>query len=72
MSWVCSVEMSHQPERALTRLADTNVPLKARLYVEMSHQPERALTQSIVVHFPFFIIVEMSHQPERALTRSRH
>ena len=37
------VEMSHQPERALTQALIVH-HYQLRIAVEMSHQPERALT----------------------------
>ena len=61
------VEMSHQPERALTPLA-LRVEKLPELHVEMSHQPERALTQLHSFRQQMLKAVEMSHQPERALT----
>ena len=64
-----AVEMSHQPERALTQKTWKKIPMDVKK-VEMSHQPERALTQShpFPCYIPVWYTVEMSHQPERALT----
>ena len=66
------VEMSHQPERALTPIIKCETIKMHPVTVEMSHQPERALTPDQNDLSPNLCrSVEMSHQPERALTLIR-
>ena len=63
------VEMKYKPERALTPIIISSLPLNMDS-VEMKYKPERALTH-FFVHFKIITSlhrVEMKYKPERALT----